>query len=165
MLSKAYFWEALLNGPGVTPPLVLSIVLPTDILHPAKIEGALTQTWAADRWTNMPPRVKDCCWLELRFSHQKQIYTDISLNHMLGLGPSNRNSTAEFFLFLVIEFRYLEIQENLSWNFKHLDLKHPRLLGDGVMTPVEKCAVTMSCRTRACGFQWAHLQPFMLQSN
>lgn len=159
MLSKAYFWEALLNGPGVTPPLVLSIALLTDILHPAKIEDALTQTQAADRRTNLPARVKDCCWLKLRFSHQKQIYTDVSLNHMLSLGPSNRDSTAEFFLFLVTKFRYLELQENLSLDFKHL----------GIWSTLDYWEMLSWAQQKSVQSQWAagsrlvvfHLQPFM----
>lgn len=147
MLSNAYFWETVLNGPGVTPPLVLSIALLADILHPAKTEDALNWTWAAERRTNTPPRVKDCCWLEFRFSHQKQIYTDISLNHMLGLGPSNRNSTTEFFLHLAIELRYLELQENLSLDFKHL----------GIWSTLDYWEMVWWAQQRSVQSQWAGL--------
>jgi len=68
----------------------------------------------------MPPGVKDCCRVELCFSQQKQSYTDTSLNHMLGSEPRDRNSTAELFLHLAIDFRYLELWGNLSLDFKHV---------------------------------------------
>lgn len=122
MLSNACFCETVSNGSGVAPLLVLCIALLVDFLHPAKSEDASNQPWAEQRRTGMPPGVKDCCWAELRFSQQKRSYTDTSLNHMLGSGPSNRNSTAEFFLHLPIEFRYLELQGNLSLDFKHLGI-------------------------------------------
>lgn len=154
MLSKAFFWEALLNRPGVAPPLVLSIALLAGILHPTKSEDALNQTWAAERRTNMPPRVKDCCWLELRFSHQKQIYTDTSLNYMLGLGPSNRNSIAEFFLYLNIEFKYLELQENLSLDFKHL----------GIWSTLDYWEMELWSQKRSVQSQWA-VEPRLVVSN
>lgn len=102
----------------------------------------------------MPPRVKDCCWLELRFSHQKQIYTDISLNHMLGLGPSNTNSSAEFFLHLVIEFRYLELQEKLSLAFKHL----------GIWSTLDYWEMGWWAQQRSVQSQWA-VEPGFVVSN
>lgn len=120
MLSNACFCETVLNGSGVVPPLVLSIALLVDFLCPAKSEDALNQTWAEQRRTSMPSGAKDCRWVELRFSQQKQNYTDTSLNQMLGSGPSSRNSTAELFLHLATAFRYLELQGNLSLDFKHL---------------------------------------------
>lgn len=44
MLSNACFCKTVLNGSGVTPPLVLSLALLADFVHPAKSEDASHET-------------------------------------------------------------------------------------------------------------------------
>lgn len=77
--------------------------------------------------------------------HTKSKYTDIPLNHMLGLGPSNRNRTTKFFLYLVIEFIYLELHENLSLDLKHL----------GFWSTLDYWEMVLWAQQRSVQSQWA----------